>query len=125
MAQSAAGIAIPRRGGSVGRPARQSSSEFVVKGRRFIRIHAQLDDGNVGVRVNVGENRPRAVVQSPALVGAHGHRGQRLHEFRRERRIAGRRIEKLLERPRKAAEIVDRRRPVHRGNAGAVDIPVR
>ena len=110
--------AVPQRG-QLG-----AQLEVVVEGLH--RVDRQLHDRDVRVRVHVGEHRPGAVVQPPAVhvLPDPGRLGDLLHlggQLRRARRrvVQG---EQVAGEPE---EVVDGARAAHRGHRGRVDVPVR
>ncbi len=103
---------------------RQPDAELVVIVGRLGDVQAQLHHRDIGLRIELDQHRPGAVIQAPVLIRMHLERRQQGAYARRQRRIAGRRIAQVEQRLRKAAEIVDGRRRRHRGDAGAMRGPV-
>src|SRR5438067_3239396 len=56
----------------------EPSRELEVLLRRQRLVDAELDDGDVGLRVEVHEERPRAVIEAPARVHLHRSRGEQV-----------------------------------------------
>ena len=96
--------------------------EVLAGGERL--VDAELDHGNVRLRVEVHEERPGAVIEAPARVHLHRSGAEEIDHARRELRRAGRRVLHLVEGARETAEVVDRPRPLLGGNARAGYVPV-
>jgi ketosteroid isomerase-like protein len=103
----------------------QRRAERDVVGVGLGRVDRQLDDGDVGLGEHVGEHRPGAVVEAPAVVVLPdpdrrrdlGHLGGEL----------GRAGGGVLEREQlvgEAVEVVDGPRALHGRHRGSVDVPV-
>jgi len=89
------------------------------------RIDRQLDDGDVGLRVEVRQHAPGSMVQPPLVdVEADPHRLDQLHHLLREFRRAGRRIPEVEKFLGEAVEIVDRPGLRHGRDRGGTEVPV-
>ena len=64
--------------------------DFVMKGRGFCFVDAELYDWNIRMRIDVAQHRPSTVIQCPALVAAHRHRYKQFLDARTELAIIGR-----------------------------------
>jgi hypothetical protein len=62
----------------------QALAEQQVTGGRESLVDAELHDGHVRVREHVHEQRPRAVVEAPALVALDGRRREQRRDPRGE-----------------------------------------
>lgn len=69
----------------------EALTNLVVKARRTSFVNAELHHRNVGLREYVAENRPSAVVETPALFGFDRKRGEQFLDAASQLRIARRR----------------------------------
>src|SRR4029077_10720592 len=87
-------------------------------------INAELNYWNIGLWIDVAQNRPSTVVETPAVVAAHRHRCKQFLDMRSEVGIAGRGVLHLIRLTRKAPEVVDRPRRGAHGDGFVFDVPV-
>jgi hypothetical protein len=67
-------------------------ADFGMKRRWLYFINAELNHENIGLGIDVAQNRPRTVVQTPAVVAAHQHRRKQFLNAHSEAWITGRRV---------------------------------
>src|SRR4051794_41029113 len=96
-----------------------------MKARRLRLVDAQLDDRNVGRRIDVAEYRPGAVIEPPVLVERYGEWGEKVCHTTSQLRTSRRRILHLIQLSGEAAEVVNRARAGRRGHGGFGNVPVR
>jgi hypothetical protein len=91
------------------------------------RLHGELHDRDVVLRVHVHHRHPCAVVEPAAAVDARreARAFEKLDDARREHRRAGRGITNAIERFREAAEVVDRLGTRVAGDHRHAGFPVR
>jgi hypothetical protein len=104
---------------------RKALADFMVEGRRLGFVNAELNYGNVCLRVHVAQHRPRPVIQSPAFIKSHWQRGEQFLEPKGKLRVAGRRILHLIQFPREPAEIVDCPWSGAHRHGSIFDVPMR
>jgi hypothetical protein len=67
-------------------------ANFVVKRGRLRFINAELNHWNIGLWIDVAQNRPSTVVETPAVVATPRHRCEQFLDARSEVGITGRGI---------------------------------
>ena len=114
----------PRRARRVAQ-GREPRTEVEVVVERLRGVDGQLDHGDVGVRKRMGEYRPRAVIDAPAVVIEPTQTGLTISDLLGEARRSRRRVLEVEQRLRKPVEVMDRSRRRHRGHRSGADVPVR
>ena len=105
---------------------RQFFGQIVMRLRAFEMIQTQLHHGNIGVRVQMTNHRPCAMIQAPfVLVQTDWGAADELLRRLSQSGAAGRRVLHVKQRLRKAAKIVDGTRIGHGGEPCAARFPVR
>lgn len=104
----------------------EGPADLEVVARAERRLHGQLRDGNVRVRVHPAQRHPAAVVD--AAVGVHRRALADAHEellhAPRQRRGARRLVAHAVERLGEAREVVDRLEALRRRDGGKGGVPV-
>jgi hypothetical protein len=104
---------------------RQPGAEVEMEVERLQGVDRKLDDRQVGLGIEMGEDAPRAVVEPPlVVVEAAPDRLHRLGDLLRQLRRTRRGILKGEQLRRETVEIVDRARPLHGGDRRRAEIPV-
>src|SRR5512146_3262087 len=93
--------------------------------RRLRSINTELNYWDIGFGIDMAQNRPGAMVETPTVVSAHRHRQKQSLDLCRKVGIARRRILYLVQLARKSAEIVDRSWRRAHGHGCIFDVPVR
>jgi len=107
-------VAAPQNENAFVSQGRQAFADFIMERRRLRFINAELNYWDISLRIDVAQNRPSTVVETPAVVAAHRHRCKQFLDARSEVGITGRGILHPIQFARKAAEVVDRpRRRAH------------
>ncbi len=105
---------------------RQLTPHFQVPGSRFGAVDAQLHHRNVCIRVHLNQHAPRAMVKAPGFfVQRNRDRCEELYQPLCQRRRAGSRIMRVIQRLRETAEIMNSLRRFHGRHASATGKPVR
>ena len=105
---------------------RQFFGQIVMRLRAFEMIQTQLHHRNIGIRVQMTNHRPCAVIQAPfILVQTDRRAGDELLCRLSQCGAAGRGVLHVKQRLRKAAEIVNGTRFRHGGEPCAARFPVR
>ena len=104
----------------------EALGQVVMKARRLGAVYAELDDRNVGLRIDVAQHRPGAVIEAPfAFIGYDVHRREQFADARGEDGVARCRVLHVKQRLWKAAEVMDGLGARHRRDRGAAGVPVR
>jgi hypothetical protein len=104
---------------------RKAFADFVVERRCWSLSNAELNHGNVCVRVHVAQHRPRPVVEPPSVVQSHRDWGEERLDAQGKLWVAGCRILHLIKFSREPAEVVDCPWSGAHGHRSVLNVPVR